>query len=137
MLTDGDFQLLRHHLTVENDHDLEATLATLSPGCQFEDMALGQRFSGPDEVGRYYRMWWEGLAVTVDVERLHVVAGGPLVVVESTWRGEHVGPFLDVPATGRPVALPIVIVALVEGGLLAEERFYWDRLGLLQQLGAA
>lgn len=136
MLTDSDFAALHHHMEVENKHLLEETLATLAEDVAFDDKALGLQPKGRAEVGEYYRMWWEALDVTVEVEQVYPVAGRRLVVVETVWKGTHVGPFLGAEATGKAVSLPIVIVARVEDGLLAEERFYWDRLRLLDQLSA-
>ena len=134
MLTETDFELLARHTDAENGHRLDDTLATLTPDCTFEDVALGLTLTGHAGAAEYYRMWWDGLDVTVDVEDVLTVADQPIVVAETTWRGHHIGPFLGVDATNRPVRVPVVIIARLEAGLLAHERLYWDRQHVLDQI---
>lgn len=134
MLTQVDFELLARHTDAENGHRLADTLVTLTPDCVFEDVALGLTRTGHEGAAEYYRMWWEGLDVTVDVENVLPVADQPVVVAETVWRGRHIGPFLGIDATNRPVRVPVVIVARLEGGLLAHERLYWDRQHVLDQV---
>lgn len=134
MLTEADFEVLARHTDAENGHRLEDTLATLTPDCTFEDAALGLTLAGHAGAAEYYRMWWEGLDVTVDVERVLPVADQPVVVAETIWKGRHIGSFLGVDATDRYVRVPVVIIARLEAGLLAHERLYWDRLQVLDQI---
>jgi hypothetical protein len=56
--------LLRRHLTAENAHDLDGTLATLHPECRFDDFATGQTWHGREGAAAHYRQWW----TTFDVE---------------------------------------------------------------------
>jgi len=128
-------ELLARHLEAENDHRLEETLATLTPDCVFDDRGLGQVFHGREAAGRHYRMWWDGFDTTVHTERRHFPSP-TLAVVETQFRGTHNGTFLGLAATGREVAIPLAIFIDLRDGLLAGERFYWDRTGLLAQLGA-
>lgn len=134
MLTEADFELLARHTDAENEHRLDDTLATLTVDCTFEDVALGLTLTGHAGAAEYYRMWWDGLDVTVDVENVLAVADQPIVVAETTWRGRHIGPFLGVDATNQPLRVPVVIIARLEAGLLAHERLYWDRQQVLDQI---
>jgi steroid delta-isomerase-like uncharacterized protein len=61
---------------------------------------------------------------------------GNHVVVRFTATGTHEGEFLDLPATNRTVSVPGITVIRIVGGKIAEEHVVWDRLGILQQLGA-
>lgn len=135
MLTDDDFELLRRHTDAENAHRLEDTLATLTTDCVFEDVALGGRRTGHAGATDYYRTWWQAFDVVVDVENIYPIIGQPMVAVETTWRGTHVGTFLHVEPTGREIAVPVAIIARLRDGLLHEERLYWDKHNLLEQLG--
>lgn len=134
MLTQADFELLARHTEAENGHRLDDTLATLTTNCTFEDMALGLTLTGHPGAADYYRMWWDGLDISVDVENVLPVADQPIVVAETLWRGRHIGSFLGVEATNKPVRVPVVIVARLDGGLLAHERLYWDRQHVLDQM---
>ena len=136
VLSDCYREILTRHLDAENDHRLDDTLATLTPDCIFDDRALGHVFHGREEAGRHYLMWWEGLDVTVHTEYRHYPRPD-LAVVETEFRGRHIGPFLGLEPTGKDVRVPLAIFIDLRDGLLAGERFYWDRLGLLMQLDAS
>lgn len=97
-------------------------------------MALGLTLTGHEGAARYYRMWSDGLDNTVDVESVLPVVDQPVVVAETVWRGRDVGTFLGVEPTDRPIRVPVIIVARLAGGLLADERLYWDRQQVLDQL---
>jgi SnoaL-like polyketide cyclase len=83
----------------------------------------------------------EGVAVE-EVGSVHGMPGpahggfarGDVAVAETTWRGVHVGPFLDVPATKRRIEIPVILVISARDGLMAGERLYWDRATLADQL---
>jgi steroid delta-isomerase-like uncharacterized protein len=132
---DADVRVLRHHMAVENAHQMEQTLATLTEDCVFDDRALGQVFTGHGGAAEYYRMWWDAFEVTVAAEHVQVAAEGT-AAAQTWWRGRQVGPFLGVPATGREVHVPVAIFVELRDGRLAAERLYWDRLSVLRQLGA-
>jgi carboxymethylenebutenolidase len=126
--------VLHRHLEAENAHRMEDTLATLTPDCVFEDVALGQRFTRHDGAATYYRMWWTAFDTEVVPERLHLADG--IAVAETTWRGIHVGTFADITPSGRRIDVAVAIVVELRDGLIAGERLYWDRARLLEQLGA-
>jgi steroid delta-isomerase-like uncharacterized protein len=128
--------LLARHLEAENARRLDETLATLTDDCLFEDLALGRAFRGRRGAGACYRLWWDAFEIAVHGERLHW-SGDGAAVAEARYRGTHVGAFLGIPATGRPIDLPIAVVITFKDGLMAGERFYYDLATLLRQLGAA
>ncbi|KPM51633.1 limonene-1,2-epoxide hydrolase [Frankia sp. CcI49] len=76
----------------------------------------------------------------VDVDTHLLVEQGPLVVEESTLRARHTGPYTatggesPIPASGNLVTLRIVEVYQVAGGLVTENRIYFDETGLRRQL---
>ena len=68
--------------------------------------------------------------------------GPDRVVVEAVIRGTHTGLLgrddeQQLPATGRAFSVRIVQVSEIEDGRVRRWRSYWDRLGLLEQLGVA
>ncbi len=131
-------ELVRRHLAAENAQDIEGTLATLHPECRFEDLATGQVWLGHDGAAAHYRQWW----TTFDVE----VKRGPnqhacwtdedVRLSEATWHGRHVGRFLGIEPTGRPIVQPFVVVLTFKDGLMLSERFQYDLASLLRQIGA-
>jgi steroid delta-isomerase-like uncharacterized protein len=65
------------------------------------------------------------------------VAEGDLVVALWTCTGTHKGEFLGIAPTGRQVNISGVAVNHIKNGQVMQERAYFDRLLMLQQLGAA
>jgi steroid delta-isomerase-like uncharacterized protein len=64
-----------------------------------------------------------------------MAAEGEKVVTRFVWTGTHRGPFLGIPATGRPVEVKGVVIDRLENGKMAESRILMDTLSLMQQLG--
>jgi ketosteroid isomerase-like protein len=131
-------ELVRRHLTAENAQDLDGTLATLHPECRFEDLATGQVWLGRDGAASHYRQWWTTFDVTV--KRGPGQRAGwtedEAYMAEATWHGRHVGRFLGIEPTGRPIVQPFIVVLTFKGGLMLSERFHYDLASLLRQIGA-
>jgi len=64
------------------------------------------------------------------------VAEGDRLVTQWTCTGTHKGEFQGISASGKRVNITGVALARIENGKVAEERVYFDRLALLEQLGA-
>ena len=69
------------------------------------------------------------------IEIKQQVGEGDQVVSEWTCTGTHKGVYQGIPAAGRYVTVPGVSVNRIQDGKIVEEHAYFDRLGLLQQLG--
>ena len=127
-------QLVATHLAAENEHRLEDTLATLHEECLFEDRALGQVFHGRKGAGEYYTTWWSAFDVVVKGEKRHWTSE-PVLIAETRYQGTHIGEFLGIPATGRPIDFSLAVIITFRDGLMAGERFYYDLATLLRQMG--
>lgn len=122
-------KLLRRHLEAETVFDMEGTLATLTEDCVFEDIATGQTYRGREAVREYYKEWWDAFGVTpVDI-RSNIVSEESLIV-ETRFVGAH-------RTSGKPISLPVAIFITLRDGLMAGERFYYDRSTLLSQIPCA
>lgn len=64
-----------------------------------------------------------------------VVAEQDRVAVRWTWAGTHLGSFMNIPATGKPVRQEAIVMFRLAGGKITELKAQVDRLGFLQQLG--
>lgn len=128
--------ILNKHLTVENQHDWPATLATLHPDCLFEDTTLGLVYKGHEGADRYYHLWWGAFDLIVKSERRHFTEDG-CVISEARYTGTHIGDFYGIPATGRPIDFKLAVIISFRDGLLSGERFYYDARTLLQQLNVS
>ncbi len=93
---------------------------------------------GQEAVARLHRQAAAFLDAFPD---LHVaiedmIAEGDRVAARATVTGTHQGPFMGMPATGRPTSISAIDIVRIANGRIVE---YWaqgDMLGLLQQLGA-
>jgi steroid delta-isomerase-like uncharacterized protein len=65
-----------------------------------------------------------------------MVAEGDRVATRWTLRGTHTGEFLGVLPTGNEVAVEGIHILRFANGQVVECWESWDRLGMLQQLGA-
>lgn len=128
-------RMLLEHLGAENQHRRDATLATLTPGCVFEDVALQRCFHGHAGAAEYYGMWWSAFGMRVERGGESHWVSDDLYVSEAVYQGKHVGEFLGIAPTHRPVRLRFVVFASFENGRLSGERFYYDLASLLRQIG--
>ncbi len=129
--------LIRRHLEAENAQDLPATLATLHPECRFDDFATGQTWHGHDGAAAHYRQWWTTFDVTVKRgtgQRAYWTIDD-CYIGEATWHGRHVGRFLGLEPTGRPIVQPFLVILAFKDGLMLAERFHYDLATLLRQIG--
>jgi steroid delta-isomerase-like uncharacterized protein len=68
-------------------------------------------------------------------EILEIIEDGPKVAVHWQTSGTHTGEFMDVPATGRSIAVTGASFLRFDGDKLAEEWVVWDPRELLSALG--
>lgn len=129
----SDLQLLGRHLAAENAQDMEATLATLHEDCVFDDRALGIVYEGKAGAREYYDTWWNAFEITTHSDRRHFTAEGS-VISEARYEGVHVGEFLGIAPTNKPIDLKLAVIITFKDGLMAGERFYWNLASLLDQL---
>jgi steroid delta-isomerase-like uncharacterized protein len=62
---------------------------------------------------------------------------GNRLVIHWTVTGTHKGDFLGIPATGKRITISGITLERIENGKVADERVYFDRLAMLEQLGLA
>lgn len=65
------------------------------------------------------------------------ISEGDRVAYRWTFRGTHRGELLGIPPTDEQVTITGITVDRISGGKIEEEWNTFDRLGMLQQLGAA
>jgi predicted ester cyclase len=65
------------------------------------------------------------------------IAEGDKVVTRKVFRGTHEGELMGIAPTGRVVEIEVIDIVRVQEGRIVEHWNVVDRLGLLQQLGAA
>lgn len=127
--------LVEEHVRHENEHDLDAVMATFGATPEYEDTPWHDHHTGRDGVRAYY----EGLLravpdLYIDVQHRHVT--DEHVILEVIISGTHTGPWRGLPGTGRHVEFPLCAVySFDDERKLAGERIYYDRATVLRQLG--
>ncbi len=134
MLSPVNREIVLRHVTAETEHRMDETLATLTPDCVFDDRAFGRVWHGREGARDYYRLWWDAFGIAPHTGARYAPRED-LLIVETRFKGRHVGPFLGVAPTGRPVDVPMTIFVDFRDGLLSGERFYWNLGTLLEQIG--
>ena len=86
---------------------------------------------GLKDVIRMMRIGFPDIHWTVE----ETIASGDKVVSRFKWTGTQRGEFLGIPATGRKVTVPWVVIDRLNDGKMADSRILMDTLGMMQQLG--
>ncbi len=127
--------IVEEHIRCENRHDLDAVLATFGADARYDDEPWNDHRLGLDGVRSYYTELITALPnLSIEVLNRHISSES--IVVEVIIRGTHLGAWRGLPATGRPVEVPLCgIYTFDESDKLAGERIYYDRGIVLRQLG--
>ena len=120
--------------------DVEATLATMVEDAYVNHMPVNTGGRGKAALRVFYRddfipSWPDDLQMT-PVNR--VIGVGQLVdELRVTFTHSKPMPWLlpNLPPTGKPIAMDIVVVVQFRGDKVACERIYWDHANVLRQVG--
>jgi steroid delta-isomerase-like uncharacterized protein len=130
---------VRRHYEAENQHDVDAMLATFSKTTAAYDVpAFGD--AGQPRGHAAVRAMWNGILAAFpdihhEVERLR--HGDDFVLVEYQLSGTQQGDWGGIPPTGRTFRIRVGAVYEFEGDELVCERAYTDVADWLRQLGGA
>ena len=103
-----------------------------------EDMRFRNPITGESDASGMHAVHSAIFAGFPDVEyRIErMLSQGDSVVVECTVIGTHQAEFAGVPATGRPMNLPVAFCVEVANGKVTDWRSYFDTATLMRQVGA-
>lgn len=122
------------HLAVENQHNMEAMLATLDSDNPIRDEVAGRYYQGKTEVaGRYAELWIAFPNFNVFPRRF--IEHDDSVVMIADYSGTHQGAYRGVAGTGRSFNVRIVNVIDFTGDKILRETIYMDLNSQLRQLG--
>ncbi len=121
-----------------NNRDLNAWVSVVAPNAEFN--YPGFRATNRDAALAYNAPF---LAAFSDLHfQYHfLMIDGNRTVVKLTGRGTHDGPLVTpagtFPATGRRIHVDGISVVESRDGQIVVEETYWDRIGMLEQMGVA
>jgi steroid delta-isomerase-like uncharacterized protein len=123
------------HMTDENAHAFDRAIAAFAHA-SYEIVPTGELYDGADRV---HQLMLENETAFPDfhyhIERTHYA--DEAVVVEGRFTGTHEGLWRGLPATGRTVDFPMLVIFRFEGDGMLGERIFFDLLTVLEQLGVA
>ena len=96
---------------------------------------VDQYVAGSDEELKEHIDFFEASFPQYQLIANDMIAEGDQVAVRANFKGTHTGDLLDIPATGREVDLPFIIVYRIDGGKIVEHWMSVDQMALMQQLG--
>lgn len=121
-----------------NAQDANELLALFGPDVEWA--VPGGLLRGGDQVIAFCSALWEAFP-DIELTVTRVVEEGSAVAIQGRAEGTHQGTFRtpggDIPPTGRLVKLTFSQDFEVHGGVIVSVRHHFDRLELLEQLGAA
>lgn len=127
-------RLWQKHVLAENRRSIEGLLETLCAEPVYQIMATGETHRGREAVANFYRGLFEAMP-DVTFELVGQFIGEEGVVEESVLVGTHTSALFGIPATGKPIRLPLTIVFPMRDGEILGERMYFDVDSLYRQLG--
>jgi len=117
-----------------NRHDVNGVLDFYDEGIIWTNVALEEKYCGKTEVGAFI----EKLIIAFPDLNFSVserIAHENNVAEKWEIRGTHLGPFLNIPATGRPIVIAGMSMVVMRDGKFYRDNFYFDSTGVLRQMG--
>lgn len=126
--------LVKHHIVVENNLNMDEMLATLIRENPIRDEIAGNRYEGVQAVAKRYADLWTAFPdFYVTPSKFHETEDS--VVMEAVLRGTHRGVFNGLQPTNKSFELRLVNVFRFDGDHISSETIYWDYASQLKQLG--
>lgn len=134
----GDVKdLVASNVKIWNEHNREAWTANFTDNSELRAPGGVSGF-GPGMAGQFYDIWHDGFP-DCQVDPVAISEDCENGILEAVFKGTHTGP-LNAPAstiaaTGKAVAVPLVVAAKVGGGKFTSFHLYFDQAELITQLG--
>lgn len=117
-----------------NSHDMEQLVALYAPEYEGDDIAQSLPQRGLDEVRQslgHYLQAFPDIHFTME----DVLMQGNCVSLVWKAEGTHYGMLMNIPPTGKKVAIKGVSILTIHGGKIARGLYIWDVAGMLRGLG--
>ena len=130
-------ELWKRHSIAEDERDLAGLLSTLTEDCVYELAQTGHRWEGHEGAARFYTQLL-GAFPDIHFDLEYIVVGPQGVFEAARLTGTNLGPWADVPASGLPVSLEVLILFPWDAAArrFTGERIWFDR-GALGQTAVA
>lgn len=122
------------HIAVENQHDMEAMLATLDGNSPVRDEVAGKCYEGREHVADRYTELWTAFPDFHVVPR-RIIEEGDSVMMLAEYSGTHLGKYGKFAPTGKSFKIRLANVFDFKGDKICRETIFIDRASQLGQLG--
>ncbi len=122
------------HLAVENQHNMEAMLSTLTDEDPVRDEVCGKCYKGAKAVADRYAELWAAFP-DFNVFPRRFIEHGDAVVMIADYTGTQRGVYRGNPPSNRSFNVRIVNVIDFRGDKILRETIYMDLTSQLKQLG--
>jgi|SRR5215831_7031521 len=129
--------VVAEHIRCENEHDWPAVYQTFVQEARafYEVIPLRAIFKGIDGVRQFY----ETIATAMPDLQIKVTAQYDTpgcTICETVITGTHLGPYLQVPASGNQITIELAGFYLFneDGSKLIAERIYYDQASVVAQM---
>jgi steroid delta-isomerase-like uncharacterized protein len=134
MTRDDILALLARRTDAWRRLDAEALLADYADDAVVESPLAGGTTNGREQIGQVFRTYFVAFP-DMQMEQGEVLVDGNRAAVMATFSGTDRGGFMGMPATGRPVVIPVVFLYEFKDGKIVHDRRVYDFTGLLVQVG--
>jgi steroid delta-isomerase-like uncharacterized protein len=117
-----------------NTGDIDGILTFYVDEIVWRNVALDETYRGKSEVRGFLTRLFSAipdLQFTVDYK----IARADNVSEQWTVAGTHLGPFMGIPPTGRPVEIRALSMVTMRAGKFLRDEFYWDTGAVMRQMG--
>ncbi len=131
-----DLHSLAHDMySLISKHDLDGFLDLVADDMiEHEELPFPDSPKGKAGVGALFQSMFDAFP---DFEMVveDTIVEGDKVVIRVTARGTHQGEFMGIPPTGNRIEVPLIDIARIRGGQIAEHWGVMDGGVMMQQLG--
>ncbi|HEU5288025.1 MAG TPA: ester cyclase [Candidatus Limnocylindria bacterium] len=96
------------------------------------------KYKGKAQIVQSFKVWNTAFPQGT-AEVINQIAQGEQVASEVVYKATHTGPLVmsavTIPPTSKPIELKVMLIQSFRDGLIQRERAYFDKAGLMQQLG--
>lgn len=127
-------QLTAEYLSAWNAQDLDRMSALHAPEYEGVDVAQSTRQHGPEGICQMAKRYW-GAFPDMEFVSEGTVRQGDQIALFWTLQATHKGTLMNIPPTGRPVAVRGVTLLTVWDSKIQRALYLWDVAGFLRTLG--
>jgi steroid delta-isomerase-like uncharacterized protein len=127
-------RFVRDLLETWNAHDLGRLEAFYALDYEGSDVGQAGPQRGPQSVSQSLERYLRAFPDLRFVEKDLIVQGERAVLVWEA-RGTHAGKLMNIPPTGRRIAVCGTSLLTVDGGRISRGLYVWDVAGLLRSIG--